>query len=229
MRPSSTLLGSRCCFPNLQRRPRAPPAGRLLPRWPLGPQLGTQSRAARVNEFVAGHAPFVLNECPPWGAGCGKPPGAGLPPDSRWSGVGRAAGGGRLRGTQPRARSWQPPWTAHTLCPHSWAFPSGIRATETPGSWQGRPVPVRAGSRVGGSCPLLDTSGCNQEPPEIRRAGQDSEDRSLPDLGAARRGHLPELSPLSPLPSAFSHHLAEPHPWPGSGHSTWHTAATLSG
>ena len=66
--------------------------GRLLPRWPLGSKPRTQSPAARVNEFVAGHAPFVLDECPQQGAGCGKPPGAGLPPKIPRTGGGQGCG-----------------------------------------------------------------------------------------------------------------------------------------
>lgn len=65
VRPSSMLVGSCRGFPNPQRQPGGAPAWlRVLPRWPLGPQLRTQSQ----------HAPFVPDECPQQGRSVGSHP-----------------------------------------------------------------------------------------------------------------------------------------------------------
>jgi hypothetical protein len=92
------LPGSCCFFPGPQRPPGGSPhAARwedCSPDGLWGLELNTQSPGGPVsNEFVAAHAPFVQNECPPWGAGCGNPPGTGLPP--KFPSV---QGGGRLPG-----------------------------------------------------------------------------------------------------------------------------------
>lgn len=95
-----------CVAGDLQRPPWSPaPRGRLLPRWLLGPAQHTKPRG-RVNGVVAGHEPFVQDECS-WqeGAGCGKPPGAASRPNS-------PPGWMRGKGSRLRALQSGPPRVA---------------------------------------------------------------------------------------------------------------------
>lgn len=109
-------------LPQPSKATRGPaPLGRLLPRWPLGPQLCTQSQAAHVNEFVAGHAPFVPDECPQQGGGVWEATRSGLPPEfshktGGGQGSGAAAGGGGAPEPRPGGTAAGSP---HPPVPHT--------------------------------------------------------------------------------------------------------------
>ena len=119
-------------LPQPSKATRGPaPLGRLLPRWPLGPQLCTQSQAAHVNEFVAGHAPFVPDECPQQGGGVWEatrsgPPARILARLGAGRALGRLLGEGEPQSQDPEAQQR----AAHTpRAPYSWAFSSSARQT----------------------------------------------------------------------------------------------------